>query len=287
MSTTEIPTGTDSVRITLGEDGVAVIKFNRPERRNALHDDMYGPIVSAIERLTSSGEAGCIVVTGEGSAFCAGGDVRDGSGRRPDGSRPTPTERAAGLALHARVAVLLHEAPIVTMAAVNGPAVGAGMSIALACDLRLASERATFIGGWARLGFSGDFGGAWLLTRLVGPSRALDLLVTNAAVDAAEALRIGMVDRVEPADRFEQSWREYAAMVASGPRTAMGLMKANVADAGRLPLSEAVVVEAGRMVQSAETEDHRVAVRAWLAKQPPTFGGSRRPYGSGQVNPRR
>ncbi len=272
METREIPTGTDTVRIEVGDDGVAVIRFARPDRRNALHDDMYAPIMACIEELAASGEAGCIVVTGDGTAFCAGGDVRDGSGRRDGAPRPTPAERAANLAANARVAVLLHEAPIVTIAAVNGAAVGAGMSIALACDLRIASERATFIGGWARLGFSGDFGGAWLLTHRVGPSKALELLATNATVDAAEALRIGMVDRVVPADGFEVAWREQARTFAAGPRTALGLMKANVLDAHRLTLSDAIAVESQRMVASSQTDDHREAVRAWIEKRPPQFG---------------
>ncbi len=278
METTEIPTGTDTVRIELGDDGVAVIRFNRPDRRNALHDEMYPPIIATIQALAASGDAGCIVVTGEGSAFCAGGDVRDGSGRRDGAPRPTPAERAANLAANARVAVLLHEAPIVTIAAVNGAAVGAGMSIALACDLRIASPRATFIGGWARLGFSGDFGGAWLLTHRVGPSKALELLGTNATIDAAEALRIGMVDRVVAPDGFEAAWREYARTFAAGPRTALGLMKANVLDAHRLSLADAIAVESERMVASSQTEDHREAVRAWIDKRPPVFG--RRPSGS-------
>ena len=278
MGTTEIPTGTDTVRIELDDDGIAVIRFNRPDRRNALHDEMYTPIISTIERLAGSGEAGCIVVTGEGSAFCAGGDVRDGSGRRDGAPRPTPEQRAENLTANARVAVLLHEAPIVTIAAVNGAAVGAGMSIALACDLRIASERASFIGGWARLAFSGDFGGAWLLAHRVGPSKALELLATNATVDAAEALRIGMVDRLAPDGGFEAAWREYALAFARGPRVAIASMKANVLDAHRLTLGKAIAVESQRMVASSQTDDHREAVRAWLDKRQPVFG--RRPEGA-------
>lgn len=251
---------------------MGIIIFNRPDRRNALHDEMYAPMMAAIESFATDPAVGCVVVTGEGSAFCSGGDVREGSGRGPDGSRPTPAERAAALAAHGRLAVLLHEAPIVTIAAVNGPAVGAGMSIALACDLRIASTTATFITGWARLGFSGDFGGAWLLTNRVGPSTALRLLASNATVDASEALRIGMVDRLEADTEFEQAWRGWAAEFASGPQTAIGLMKANVLDAHRMTLREAIDVEAERMVVSSQTADHRAAVRAWIEKRPPRFG---------------
>jgi 2-(1,2-epoxy-1,2-dihydrophenyl)acetyl-CoA isomerase len=233
-----VSSGTDTVRIEVDEH-VGIITFTRPERRNALHDEMYAPMMDAIENFAADPEVGCVVITGDGSAFCAGGDVRDGSGRRADGSRPSPEERASNLAAHGRLSVVLHEAPIPTIAAVNGPAVGAGMSIALACDLRIAAASARFVGGWARLGFSGDFGGAWLLSRRVGPSKAFELLATNATVGAQEALRLRMVDRVEADDQFDQAWREWAASIASGPRAAIASMKANVLDAERLSLGDA------------------------------------------------
>lgn len=274
--TRSIPTGTDKVRIEV-EDRVGVITFTRPDRRNALHDEMYAPIVAAIESFVGDPTVGCVVVTGEGSGFCAGGDVREGSGRRADGTRPAPSERVAALAANARVAVLLHEAPIITIAAVNGPAVGAGLSIALACDLRIAAQSARFIGGWARLGFSGDFGGAWLLTHRVGPARALELLASNATVTAAEALAMGLVERVVPDEEFALAWRQWAALFAHGPTTALGYMKANVADALRLPLAEAVLAEAERMVASSQTADHREAVRAWMERRDPVFGRTDEP----------
>lgn len=266
-----IPTGTDTVRIDV-VNRVGIITFNRPDRRNALHDDMYTPMIGAIESFVDDQSVGCVVVTGQGSSFCAGGDVRDGSGRRPDGGRLSPAERVARLVANARVVELLHGAPIITIAAVNGPAVGAGLSIALACDLRIAAESARFIGGWARLGFSGDFGGAWLLTQRVGPAKALELVATNAVVTAPEALAIGMVERVVPDDEFATTWRDWASVFANGPRIALGYMKANVADALRLPLGDALEAEAERMVASSHTPDHREAVNAWMERREPVFG---------------
>jgi 2-(1,2-epoxy-1,2-dihydrophenyl)acetyl-CoA isomerase len=251
---------------------VCVITFNRPDRRNALHDEMYAPMMAAIEASVADPAVGCVVVTGEGSAFCAGGDVREGSGRRPDGSRPTREERIAHLAANSQLSVLLHEAPIITIAAVNGAAVGAGMAIALACDLRIAAASARFIGGWARLGFSGDFGGPWLLAQRVGPSKALELLATNATVDATEALRLGMVDRVAADEDFGEAWRAWAATFADGPQTAIGFMKHNVGNASRLSLAEAIAIEAEHQVDSSLTDDHREAVRAWVDKRDPQFG---------------
>lgn len=266
-----IATGTDTIRIEVVER-VGVLTFTRPHRRNALHDEMYPPMIAAIEGFAADPDVGCIVVTGEGSAFCSGGDVRAGSGRRPDGIAPSREERIANLAINGRLSVVLHDAPIITIAAVNGPAVGAGLAIALACDLRIATASAQFIGGWARLGFSGDFGGAWLLTERVGPSKALELLATNPTIGADEAHHLGMVDRVVPDDAFDQAWRDWAAVFAAGPQTALTLMKANVLDARRLSLAAAIAIEAERMVTSAETADHREAVRAWTDHRPPRFG---------------
>ncbi len=174
------PTGTDVVRIHV-DDRVAVITLNRPERRNALHHEMYEPITRALAEFDERDDVGCVVLTGAGSAFCAGGDV-SGEGARPGVDRRDAEGHAANLLADAQLARRLHEHPKLTIAAVNGAAVGAGMSLALACDLRIAAESARFVTGWARLGFSGDFGGAWFLTHLVGPSRALELLATNASI---------------------------------------------------------------------------------------------------------
>lgn len=266
-----IPTGTGTVRIEV-VDRIGVLTFTRPDRRNALHDEMYAPMISAIEAFGADPGIGCIVVVGEGTAFCAGGDVHDGRRRDADGSPPSREERIAELASNSRLSVLLHEVPIVTIAAVNGPAVGAGMSIALACDLRIAAASAKFIGGWARLGFSGDFGGPWLLANRIGAAKALELLATNVTVGADEALRLGMVDRVVHDDDFADAWRAWAATFAAGPRTAIGFMKHNVRNASQLSLAKAIAVEAEHQVDSALTADHREAVRAWLDKRDPHFG---------------
>lgn len=260
-------------------DRVGIITLTRPESRNALHDDMHGPITQAVHAWVNDPGVGCVVLTGEGSAFCAGGDVRVGSGRRSDGTKPTFDERAAFLTSCAQLSVLLHEAPIITMAAVNGPAVGAGMALALACDLRIGAESARFIGGWAALGFSGDYGGAWLLKHRVGASAALDIIVSNRTVRSDEALRLGMLDRLVADDEFDQAWRDWAATFANGPQTAIGYMKANVADAGRLGLSEAIEIESRRQIETGQTDDHREGVRAWIEKRPPRFGRSVRTDG--------
>jgi len=165
---------------------------------------------------------------------------------------------------------------------VNGPAVGAGLSIALACDVRIMSSSATLIGGWGKLAFSGDFGGTWFLTRLLGPSKALELLATNATVTADEALALGLTNRVAPAEGFDTAWRQWAATFAAGPRDAIALMKENVREALVEPLDRALEGESMRMVMSARTADHKEAVRAWIAKREPDF---RRPRHTPEVAP--
>jgi 2-(1,2-epoxy-1,2-dihydrophenyl)acetyl-CoA isomerase len=243
----------------------AVITFNRPERRNALHREMHAPIARALDDFAARADVGAIVLTGAGSAFCAGGDVKG------DPDAPVlrdPDERAAALLSDARIVERIWEHPKLTIAAVNGPAVGAGLSLALACDLRIAATSARLVTGWARLAFSGDYGGAWFLTRLVGPSRALELLAGNVALDAADALRLGLVNRVVPDDEFEAAWTTWAEELAAGPTSAIAGMKANVRDALYLPLADALPIETRRMVESASTAEHREALRA-LRERPP------------------
>ena len=209
------PTGTDVVTIAR-HDRVAVITFNRPERRNALHHEMFDPIQRALAEFADDDRVGCIVLTGAGTAFCAGGDVT-GEGARPGVDRHDRAAHAANLLADAQLSRRLYEHPKLTLAAVNGAAVGAGLSLALACDLRVATATARLTTGWARLAFSGDFGGAWFLTQLVGPSRALELLVTNEPIAAARALELGLVNRVVPDADFDDAWT--ASGARAGERT--------------------------------------------------------------------
>ncbi len=278
-----IDTGTDTVKIEVA-GRVGIITFSRPESRNALHDDMFVPMFNAIEEFVADPYVGCIVLTGEGSAFCAGGDVRLGMGRRSDGSKPTRDERIENLAANARLSVVLRESPIVTIAAVNGAAVGAGMALALACDLRIATASAKFIGGWARLGLSGDFGGPWLLARRIGEARALEMLATNATMDADDALRLGLVERVVPDEAFDDAWRAWAALFASRSKTATGYLKQNLDNASTMSLTDAIAVESRLQVDSTLTEDHREGVRAWIEKRDPNFHLSLRLLAEGEAS---
>ena len=176
---------------------------------------MFDPITRALAEFAADDRVGCIVLTGAGSAFCAGGDVT-GEGTRRSVDRGDPESHASNLLADAQLTRRLHEHPKLTVAAVNGAAVGAGMSLALACDLRIAAASARFMSGWARLALPGDFGGAWLLTRLVGPSRALELLVTNEPMTAEQARELGLVNRVVPDADFGAAWTAWRASWRTG-----------------------------------------------------------------------
>jgi len=249
--------------------GVGVVRLNRPERRNALHPDIFPALTQVLAGFAHDDRVGCVVLTGAGSAFCSGGDVRDGRRRKPDGGASPPADRATLLAEDASVVVALHELPKVTIAAVNGAAVGAGLALALACDLRIAARSARLVTGWITLGFSGDFGGSWTLTHLVGPAKALELLLDATPVTADDALALGLLNRVVDDSDLWRATMDWASTLAAGPRTAHTLMKQNVSDALRLPLGEAIAAEAERMVQSSTTDDHRRAVAAWLETRRP------------------
>jgi 2-(1,2-epoxy-1,2-dihydrophenyl)acetyl-CoA isomerase len=262
---TEIETGTDTVRGEVRER-VGIITLNRPQRRNALHPDMYDAVPRLLERFFDDDGVGCVLVTGAGRAFCAGGDVRSDRGARRDpASPPSPEAAGAALAASARMVVLLHEGPKISIAALNGPAVGAGVGIALAADLRIAAESARLIPGWRRLAFSGDFGGPWFLTQLLGASRALEVLVDDQPIDARAALAAGLFNRVVPDADLADAAFDWARTIAAGPATAQRYLKENVHDATRLTLREALPIEAVRMARSALTPEHREAVQQWLA----------------------
>jgi len=264
----QIETGTETVLAEVA-DGVGIITLNRPERRNALHYEILETVPQLLERFVDDPAVGCIVVTGAGACFCSGGDVGGGTFRRPERGdaapqKPTAEEQGQRLAEDARMIGMLFECPKITLAALPGAAVGAGMSLALAADLRIAASSATLIGGWGRLGFSGDFGGPWLLTRLVGPTRALEFLIRNTVIDAELARSLGVFNLVVPDDELRSAALAWARDIADGPRAAYRYFKENVREAEYLSLAEALPREGERMALSAATDDHRRALKRWM-----------------------
>ena len=258
---TPVDTGTDTVRAEIC-DGVGVIELNRPERRNALHAEMYDAIPMLIEKFDADESVGCMLLTAAGTAFCAGGDIQGGAGQ---GGRD--------LAADAKIVVMFQESPKISIAALPGAAAGAGIAFALAPDFRIAAASAKLVTAYAALAFSGDFGMTWFLTRFVGAAKALELLVDNATIDAPTALELGLFNRVVPNDQLREAAMDWARTIAAGPRMAFGLMKENVRDAQRLSLREAIPLEAGRMGRAAQSEEHRAARERWLEAAKAKRGG--------------
>jgi 2-(1,2-epoxy-1,2-dihydrophenyl)acetyl-CoA isomerase len=259
-------------------DGVLYLTMNRPDRLNALSDSIIGGLLEQLTRAATDNEVGAVVLTGAGRGFCAGGDIgrmrdrNEASGNGGGNAMPLQ-QRIAGLRRSEEVSLLLHEMPKVTIAAVNGPAAGAGLSICLACDIRIASEQARLGTAFARVGFSGDFGGTYFLTQLVGPSKARELYFSGEMLNADEALKLGMLNRVVPAAALAAEVHAYAKRIAAGPRVAYAYMKANLNAALHSDARAMLDREALGQSLTGLTEDHKEAVKAFLEKREPKFQG--------------
>ncbi|HYL60254.1 MAG TPA: enoyl-CoA hydratase [Candidatus Acidoferrales bacterium] len=258
------------------KDRVLYLTLNRPDKLNAMSAEMMGGLVDQLTRAATNPEVGAVVVTGAGRGFCAGGDITAMRDRNEGGGGPAPSieERVAGLRRGEEASLMLHEMPKVTIAAVNGPAAGAGLSVAMACDIRIASDAARLGTAFAKVGFSGDYGGTWSLTRLVGSAKARELYFLADIIGADEALRIGLVNRVVPAASFRDEVHALASRIANGPTVAYSYMKANLNAAVTHEFSELLDREAWGQTMTGRTEDHREAVKAFLEKRPPTFKGA-------------
>lgn len=250
--------------------GVAVVTLNRPDKLNAFAADMRERLIARLDEVAADPAARVLVVTGAGRAFCAGGDVEHMAGLR---ERNASFEALAPL-LEAGEGVLrrLEAMPFPVIAAVNGVAAGAGANLALACDVRLASDAAKFGETFVRIGLHPDWGGTRNLTRLAGLARALDLCWTGDLVSAEDALRDGLVQRVWPAERFESEWRAYAERLAEGPRTAIRAAKATLRAAPGRTLDECLAAEREAQEACWNSPDAAEGVRAFVEKRPPRFG---------------
>lgn len=269
----QIDTGTDELLCTVS-DRVATLTLNRPQARNALSDRLTPALRTAIRACGDDPEVGALLITGAGRAFCAGGDVKGmGNGGNPARRDWTVAQRVADLEdKQRRLTGALVGLRKPTIAALPGPAAGAGLAIALACDLRIAAASAFVSTGYARVGLSGDYGITWLLTRLVGRGRAAELLLLSDKVDAAQCLAVGLVNRVVADDQLQAEAWGLARRLAHGPALAQALIKDNLDDATTMPFLQALDGEAGRLIQSSLDGDHAEAVRAFVEKRAPDFG---------------
>jgi len=272
LSERSLDTGTDHLLARV-KGGVATLVMNRPERRNAFSTEMMAGLVRALEAVEQDAEIRCVVLTGAGGAFCAGGDVKEfAKGVASEGGsfdervhRQRLNQRATSGALRAL--------PKPTIAALPGPAAGAGFSLALACDLRVASENAIMTTAFAKVGFSGDYGGGWFLTRLVGEAKAKELYLLSDRIDMETAGRLGIVNRVFPAETFEKEVEALALELASGPSIAHRYVKENINRALGDELFAYMDREVTYHQHCGTTEDHLAAAKAFVDKRQPIFRG--------------
>ena len=272
-----IETGTEELLCRL-EDRVAIITLNRPNKKNALSDHLTPALRQTLLELETKREVGCILITGSGDAFCAGGDIGGMGGNaskdKEVSERPTAEERVRAL-IHKQETLTLrladHAKP--TIAALPGVAAGAGLCIALACDIRVACRSAFVTTAYRNIGFSGDYGGSWLLTQLVGPSKAKELFFTGRRVQSEEALELGIFNHVFEDALFENEALAMAKQIASGPPIAIAFMKEHINRAVTGDLRSNLAMEADRLIRCAATSDHKEAVRAFMEKRTPVFTG--------------
>jgi 2-(1,2-epoxy-1,2-dihydrophenyl)acetyl-CoA isomerase len=251
-------------------DGWAEIQLNRPERHNALSPELLDLLLASVEDAVSDAGIRVVLLTAAGRSFCVGGDLGAfGEGALHAGDSDG---LVAELRRQMRVSELLCSSDIVTVAAINGACAGAGLSIAAACDVRVASDRAVFRTGFLDAGLSGDFGGTWLLTRLLGQARARELYLLNRKIAAQAALDIGLISEIWPEDELHvRAHGLVEELVAKSP-IALTCMKQNLADADGA-LGRSWDREAERHIRCGRTEDAVEAANAWLEKRPPRFVG--------------
>jgi 2-(1,2-epoxy-1,2-dihydrophenyl)acetyl-CoA isomerase len=261
----------EEVVLTRIENRVATLTLNRPGKLNALSRDLIGQCIDLLKQWSADPEIGAIVLTGAGRAFCAGGDV---SAMAHEGDAPQTLEQQIdGLRQAQELSWLLYNSPKVTIAAVNGFAMGAGLGICLSCDLRIASDQAKFGTAYAKVGFGGDFGTTWTLARLVGAAKAKEMFFLADILDAAEAHRLGLVNRVVAHDALAAEVSEAASRIAHGPLTSYRYMKANVNLAQTGDFRTLLDREAETHLRCGMTDDHKEGVRAFLEKRAPMFTG--------------
>jgi 2-(1,2-epoxy-1,2-dihydrophenyl)acetyl-CoA isomerase len=263
----------DNELLTRVDDGLAVITFNRPERLNALSRTMLRDFGVLLAQYAEDPAIGCVLVTGAGKAFCSGGDVRVQAETAAQGSPLSPEQRADQLRTSMTASELLHHMPKPTIAMVNGVAAGAGMSIALACDIRIAAQSARMTTAFAKVGLSGDYGGSYFLTRIVGPALARELYFTSEVLDSARLQALGLSSRVVPDAKLEAETMALASRLANGPRIAWRYIKRNMKAAEEGTLSDVLDAEAYGMMRCRQTEDHAEAARAFVEKRAPVFRG--------------
>jgi 2-(1,2-epoxy-1,2-dihydrophenyl)acetyl-CoA isomerase len=271
----KVETGTDDLLADL-TDGVLTLTMNRPEARNAMSDAMTGALAQQLEKAELKSAVKVVVLTGAGKGFCAGGDVK-GMAASGDG---TVGDNTIDAAIHRQrlnqrgTAGRLYSIPKPTIAALPGAAAGAGLSLALACDMRIMASSAMMTTAFAKVGFSGDYGGTFFMSQLVGTAKARELYFLSDRVNAEQALDLGLTNWVCEADELAAKANEIALRLASGPSVAYRYMKENFARAlSSGDVNDCLDLEATHHVHCGQTEDHKNATKAFVEKRDPVFVG--------------
>jgi 2-(1,2-epoxy-1,2-dihydrophenyl)acetyl-CoA isomerase len=274
MSSGVIDTGTDHLLANL-TGGILTLTFNRPEARNALSSELLQALGSQLADGEINPEVRCVVITGTGAAFCAGGDVKAMSEKNSNGVKSTLDTLIQRQRLNQRATSgRLYKMPKPTLAVLPGPAAGAGLSIALACDLRIMSSTAFMTTAFAKVGFAGDYGGSLFMSQLVGTAKARELYFLSDRISAKEAEDLGLTNWVVEPDALQESAAGIAQKLANGPTVAYSYMKENLARAlTSADVHDCLDLEASHHIHCGGTDDHKNAVEAFIEKRAPVFEG--------------
>jgi 2-(1,2-epoxy-1,2-dihydrophenyl)acetyl-CoA isomerase len=253
------------------KDGIATLTLNRPDRLNALGGTLRDDLLHAVTAAAADLEVRVIVLTGAGKGFCAGGDVKAMDEARASGQERPLMDKVAPL--RDRVLLAMRDAPQPIIAAVNGAAAGAGMNLALACDIRLASTAAKFSQAFVRRGLHPDWGGTYFLPRIAGMAAACELIFTGDVIDATEALRLGLVSRVVAPDELLPATHDLARRIAAGPPVAIRLARRALYRNAEADLRTSLEFETFAQNACLDTDDAREGIRAFVEKRAPVFRG--------------
>lgn len=250
-------------------DRIATITLNRPDVMNALGGAMREDLFARLQQAEHESAVRCVIITGAGNAFCAGGDIASMAEMQSQNDASVLKQR---MTLGGKVVQFIRQMSKPVIAAINGAAAGAGMNLALACDMRYGSDRARFAESFVKIGLVPDWGGHYLLTQLVGTSRAMELIMTGDRIDAEEALRLGIINRMFPHDTFQQEVRNFAKRLAEGPAETLAQIKRGVYIGATGTLAETLTHEEQAQSSVFLSDDAKEGMRAFLEKRPPRFG---------------
>ena len=270
MSNASQPVQAGPVVLETKHDGIATLVMNRPDRLNALNTELVTALNEALGRIAKDGSVRVVVLTGAGRAFCAGGDLALIGHSRATG---VPRELELLLASGTQAVLTMRTMPQPVIAAINGPAAGAGMNLALAADIRIATEEAAFGQNFAKVGLFPDFGGTYFLPQLVGQAKAAEFFYTGDMVDAKTALRLGIVNHVVPGPQLEAEVKTLAQKIAQGPPLAIRAVKRALFGSEKEKLTLALGREVEEQIQCYLSEDCSEGISAFFEKRPPQFRG--------------